>query len=306
MRFLLHGKKLSTSRIKANQPLPPGLSRKSPILYGQKCSPRCGCVLRFEASLDTEGHIQAATYHAKQIIVCTSMTDDPNRSRTVKPTLTLSKEPRPLLTECTCSSLHHLAKQVVAQLPHQRNVRNQLEFTGFRSSLAFSHAILSRFDLPTETTRCYDLVEEVLTSMIKQCPLPTERRSQFSCFTSLLRHQHEVIMGQADKEELVEQFGRALRRVRKPRMYGKDTNPSFTIPPTISSSSSSSPTSSASALSLMDLIQQGAIDNYNFDDDSIPLECSASSFSSRSKELLTDWEMHIDELYQQEREEESG
>jgi hypothetical protein len=300
MRFLLQGKKLSTSTIKANQSLPLAASAKSPILYSQKCSPRCGCVLRFEASLDTKGHIQAATYHAKRILVSSNITDDPNSPRTLKPILTLSKDPKPLMTECTCSSLHRLAKQVVAQLPHQRDVRNQLEFTGVRSSLALSHSILSRFDLPTDTTRCYDLVEEVLTSMMKQCPPTTERRCQFSSFTSLLRYQHEIIMEQADEEEFVERFGRALRRVRKPRMYGKDANPSFTIPSRISSASSSS------ALSMFDLMQQGSSDTFNYEDDAIPLQSSVPSFSFRSKEYLTDWEMHIDELYQQERKEESG
>jgi hypothetical protein len=348
MRFLLQGSKLPTKGIRANVPLPP--TRDTVKAFGQQCSPQCGCILRFEASLDNNGKVLAATYHAKQIICNTVPTENNNQQhhQQLQPAFTMSRNPKPLFTECTCPCMHKLAKQVVAHLPVQRNLRNQVEFTGVRSSLAFSHAVLTRFQLPTRKTRCLNLVEDALNAMIKQCLPPSTAYNysglstannnnttaaataagRFPDFTSMLNHQHELVLEQAEEEEFVERFGRALRRVRKPRnaMYGQDANPSFTA------ASSLSP---LSALTLLDNSmmtqhhhhhhhhhhpdeeeeqQQQALGDSNrylyagtsadlddYHDDFEPL----SSLPTQQQKLL-DWEAYVDGLHHREKNEATG
>ena len=348
MRFLLQGRKLPVTGIRANVPLPVTSRPEAVKAFGQQCSSQCGCILRFEASLDNKGQVVAATYHAKQLI-CMSVPTKNNQQQpqsnirtphSLRPVLTMSRDPKPLFTECTCPSMHRLAKQVVAHLPVQRNLRNQVEFSGVRSSLAFSHAVLERFRLPTHKTRCLDLVEDALNAMIKQClPIPsyaqttsasgatansttttttTTTTGRFPDFTSWLNHQHELVLEQAEEEEFVERFGRALRRVRKPRnvimsSYGQDVNPSFTA------ASSLSP---LSALTLLDMMQQqeqqpyerdhhfqytaaaaavADLDDYN--DDFQPI---SSLPSMTQKRKLLDWESYVDGLHHRKENEATG
>lgn len=278
MRFLLQGRKLPVQAIRANTPLPTATGTTNIKAFGQQCSPHCGCVLRFEASVDDNGKIQAATYYAKQVL----RSKDPSNPSLLQPTYTYSREPKLLFTECTCPSLNQLAKQVVAQLPLQRStsILNQVEFSQVRSSLAFAHAVLTKFNLPPQKTHCLDLVEDALTAMIKQClPAPLSRRSNFPHFTAWLHHQHERMLEQAEEEEFVERFGRALRRVRKPRnVYGKDTNHAFAIP------------RSMSALTMLDLVHQQEQDEYHdaFTKQIIP--------SSTRKENMMDWESYVDQM----------
>jgi hypothetical protein len=264
MRFLLQGRKLPIKNIRANAPLSGGQKT-----FGQQCSPHCGCVLRFEATLDSSGDIQAATYHAKQV-VCTQ-----SKTRQLQPTLTVSREKKPLLVDCTCPSLHKLAKQVVAHLPQQQSVRNQVEFTGVRSSLAFSHAVLTKHKLnPMESTHCLDLVEDALTAMIRQ-RVPAPRRSQHANFGQLLYHQHQIVLEQAEEEEFVERFGRALRRVRKPRnVYGKDHSEGMAMP------------RSLSVLAMLDLVEQQEEE-----------DASPRMVNKNTTTTMMDWEMYVDELH---------
>lgn len=359
MRFLLQGRKLPVKGIRANLPLPKASKSEAVKAFGQQCSPQCGCILRFEASLDNNDQVIAATYHAKQII-CNSVPTSQNEQQqqqqqqksnaqtqySLQPALTMSRNPKPLLMDCTCPSLHRLAKQVVAQLPVQRNLRNQVEFTGVRSSLAFSHAVLRRFQLPTHKTRCLDLVEDALNAMIKQSlplPIPKDNHQQHHQrqhanqntktanamssttltgsgryppdFTTLLNRQHQLVMEQAEEEEFVERFGRALLRVRKPRNVmmnhssaGSSSSSSFGLP------------SSLSALTLLDMMQQqeqedeteqnhyhfhhsASVDYDHYDDEYQPL---SSLPSLTNKRKLLDWETYVDGLLYRDENEATG
>eukprot|EP00986_Skeletonema_menzelii_P018787 scaffold26714_cov160-Skeletonema_menzelii.AAC.4 len=140
--------------------------------WGQHCSPDCGCVLRFELelsnnhvspALSTTETVAAATYHAKRVMVTKathSSQNDENRtssssSSTLKPLLTSepsSTSQRPILTPCTCTTLHELAQQVVSHLPGRtmQQLRNDIELgvVGSRSSMAFRHTVLRENVLP--------------------------------------------------------------------------------------------------------------------------------------------------------------
>mmetsp|Transcript_11942 Transcript_11942/g.24056 ORF Transcript_11942/g.24056 Transcript_11942/m.24056 type:complete len:420 (-) Transcript_11942:104-1363(-) len=143
--------------------------------WGQHCSPDCGCVLRFELqlsndrvspALSTTETVAAATYHAKRVMVTKakhSSDNDENRtssssspsSTNLKPLLTSelsSKSQRPILTSCTCTTLHELAQQVVNHLPGRtlQQLRNDTELgvVGARSSMAFRHTVLRENVLP--------------------------------------------------------------------------------------------------------------------------------------------------------------
>jgi hypothetical protein len=356
MRFLLQGRKLPVKGIQANVPLPKASKSDAAKAFGQQCSPQCGCILRFEASLDNNAQVIAATYHAKQVM-CNSVPTTQNNQQeqkqlhqqksnvqthySLQPALTMSRNPKPLLMDCTCPSLHRLAKQVVAHLPVQRNLRNQVEFTGVRSSLAFSHAVLRRFQLPTHKTRCLDLVEDALNALIKQClpmPIPNSKLDHHSHansntksttasssttptwsgrhpsdFTTLLNRQHQLVLEQAEEEEFVERFGRALLRVRKPRNVMMNHSPAAG-----SSLSSLELRSSLSALTLLDMMQQqddeeeqnlyhfqhsasADLDDYN--DEYQPLVPLPSLTNKRK---LLDWETYVDGLHYRDENEATG
>jgi len=201
--------------------------------------------LRFEANINDEGRVQAATYHAKTL-VCKGT------SRKLEPQLTLSSKrqnQQPMFVECTCSTLHTLAQQVVAHLPNKsidKDLRNQVEFTGNRSSLAFQHTVLQKFQSPPDHSSCLDLVEDALTSMIRwHMPAPRKSNANFSQYI----HDHfQPLAEQAVDDEFVVAYGRALRRIRKPRnSVGKDhSETSISLPRSIS------------ALAMLDLVEEEA------------------------------------------------
>jgi len=120
---------------------------------------------------------------------------------------------RPILTACTCPTLHHLAQQTVDHLPGKTLAQMRNEIVGPRSSVAFRHTVLKENVLPSIAARrkpflgitnsasiqvdkhehmekddtgvhemnsthrhghCYDLVEDSLLSMIHE-RMPTPR-----------------------------------------------------------------------------------------------------------------------------------
>ena len=144
--------------------------------WGQQCSPDCGCVLRFELQLSnnhispelsTTETVASATYHAKRVMVTKSTnhqqrqgeidnTSSSSSNNLLRPLLTsehASKPQRPILTTCTCNTLHELAQQVVNHLPGKtlQQLRNETELNGVvgtRTSMAFRHTVLSENILP--------------------------------------------------------------------------------------------------------------------------------------------------------------
>lgn len=288
---------MSTKGIRANAKLPTA----SKTTFGQTCSPNCGCVLRFETSLDETGRVANATYHAKTVVCGLD-----KEKQQLEPQLTFStRDQKPMFVECQCNTLHTLAKQVVAYLPEKslsKDLRNQVEFTGTRSSLAFGHAVLRKYQTPvvektplfssdksknTSTATvsaapqdhsCLDLVEDALTSMIRQSAAPAPRKATSRTFVQYLTNHFQPMLEQAQEDEFVERYGRALRRIRKPRNMSVGKDSSATI------STTASPRS-ISALTMMD---------HDDDDDMleveppIPLEAVAAPNN--------DWETHVDEM----------
>jgi len=155
--------------------------------WGQQCSPNCGCAIRFKANIDPENQnrIEIASYHAKTVIATASKSAD---GKTVlQPLLTQSgvvgRKGRPILKECSCKTLHVLAKSITDALPKLTlsQAQNQLEFSGVRSSTAFRYSVLKKYNLLREQEdramngvihhehegHCFDLVEEALVACLK-------------------------------------------------------------------------------------------------------------------------------------------
>ena len=263
MRFLLLGSRLPVKHIRANTPLSTtGGSRK---VFGQQYSPQCSSVLRFEALLNEEDKVESATYFVKRIarfIRC-------NNSK---------QDTQPLFVECTCPSIHKLSKQVVAQLigkSFSRTLRNMIEFTSTRSNPAFRHTVMEKYGLDSSSDNSsYDLVEQTLISMIKQSNV-SPRINRSNSYIEMLNESYRPFLEQAEQEEFVERYGRALRRVRKPRYLGKDHSISATTP-----------NSTLNDLSWLDLI-----DDYNNEQLSFSEGTKQTNFQSP-----TTWESYVDEL----------
>jgi hypothetical protein len=156
-------------------PRPPELASSHRRAWGQQCSEHCGCVVRFEAEI-RNGTVEAASYHAKQLVLtkppaaagataATSLSAMPSHHA---PSLTAKG--RPMLKGCDCAALHHLSSVVVDHMAGQavRRLKNSLEFRSPRSSAAFRSAALRAQGLPPEGgAKCFDLVEEAVTALLK-------------------------------------------------------------------------------------------------------------------------------------------
>ena len=150
-------------------------------MWGQQCSPNCGCVVRFESKIDPSTQmITEVSYVAKSVIAA------PKGGR-LQPVLTTRRN-RPMFKECGCKTIHRLAKEITEFLPNQRldRVRNMTEFTSSRSSPAFRHAVLTENRLPKTDIQCFDLLEEAFTAMIKG-HMPKPRRKSEHFYKSLSR-----------------------------------------------------------------------------------------------------------------------
>lgn len=131
--------------------------------WGQQCSPNCGCVLRIDAQLsDTRPSsasptIVKASYHAKRVMATPHKTCDDTTH--LKPLTTTKTNSRPILTSCTCPTLHHLAQRTVDHLPGRTlaQIRNEIDMGtagSARSSIAFRHTVIRENVLPAiESTK---------------------------------------------------------------------------------------------------------------------------------------------------------
>lgn len=161
MRFLLHASKKVRSRgIKSCAPKvevalnPPKQSTRK--AWGQQCSPNCGCVVRFESTIDSDEVIVSASYQAKKVL--TSL-----KGGRLEPHYTSNH--KPLLGKCRCETLHHLATSVTEHLQGRRvdQIRNML---GGRSSPAVMHTCLKTQQLNTRHTHCFQVVEQAVVGMV--------------------------------------------------------------------------------------------------------------------------------------------
>jgi NifU-like protein involved in Fe-S cluster formation len=234
---------------------------------------------------------------------------------------------RPLITTCSCSTLQQLANQVTQHLPHHTldQIRNELEFTMPRSSLAVSHTILRQQQLPVNHTHCWDVLEEALTAMIKGY-LPRPRRM---VHVRVPRQQPDDLPGPLDDDDddNISPWEESSQRISSPTStespsqdthhhttslldvnYYNDKNPhndqgwehrnSYSYHPfhghhESSSSSSSSPLDMMNMMYSMSPSLQHQVDN-------IRRPHRRSNYSSS----FYDWVSYVDELRHQEEEEE--
>lgn len=164
--------------------------------WGQQCSPECGCVVRFEVTVDTSSElIVNATYHAKSIISV-------EKDGQLQPLLT-TRTNKPMMKDCKCKTIHTLAKEVTTFVSWKKmdNVRNLSEFSYTRASPAFRHAVLVGQGLPRTDTHCFDVVEEAYTAMIKGF-MPGGRRTKRS-FDKILAQDYAWDSPVVDEDEHV-------------------------------------------------------------------------------------------------------
>ena len=167
MRFLLHATKKVKSRsvkssgaalLKEAAAAPNNTTNENLIkTWGQQCSPNCGCVVRFESTVDANNTIVSASYQAKKVLT----TLDKNGRR--QPHYTTNNA-KPLLTECSCSTLHSLGKRVTDHLQGRRLDQVQNALSGI--SAAVVHTSLLTQCLPTSHTHCFHLVQQAVVAMV--------------------------------------------------------------------------------------------------------------------------------------------
>jgi hypothetical protein len=161
--------------------------------WGQQCSPNCGCVLRFETTIDdnnkNEQRVIDCRYIAKSVVTTTITTtsssttvgsnNDNQQQKQLVPVYTNTRKQRPMLQECKCQSLHKLAQQVTSFLINKKmndiKSMNDSFTSSIRSTIAFRHSVLVDNNLSRNDTHCFDIVEEAYNGMMNQ-KIPSKRR----------------------------------------------------------------------------------------------------------------------------------
>lgn len=170
--------------------------------WGQRCSENdCGCVVRFETEIDPRTDVVVDCVVRTRALVRDAVSNEPART---------PRSGRPVLRACRCDTLNALGARVAdwtVGKSWSADVRSATEFAGTRSSAAFRHVVLrtldddeeeerrrrrrTRFPFSTPATephrdetrdptmrreRCYDLVEEAFTAMVRG-HMPAPRRT---------------------------------------------------------------------------------------------------------------------------------
>jgi hypothetical protein len=107
--------------------------------WGQQCSPNCGCVIRFEASVDSKdkNQITDVKYVAKRILTRTLVSEDTSTIH-LQPIRTYNRD-KVLIKDCDCKTLHSLSQTIVKNLNKLTldQAQNQLEYEGKYDSRFF-------------------------------------------------------------------------------------------------------------------------------------------------------------------------
>jgi len=190
MRFLLNGI--------VRKKLPKPLVRESvsgvSTAWGQQCSEKCGCVVRFECNMDKNNEIVSSHYQARRVLASI----DGNKQ--LQPILTNSKSPQILVKPCSCDTLHSLSKHISSYIKNQSltDIQNMAQFP--RSSKEFRQTVLHVNNL--ENNHCFDVVEEAFYGMVHGY-IPKPRKQ--SNYTSLNKYNTQRCVAEAtDWEEYVD------------------------------------------------------------------------------------------------------
>lgn len=274
--------------------------------WGQQCGPNCGCVLRIEAELsegssNTSPIIVESSYHAKRVMITSHSRCSSNGGAAQLKPLTTHHNSRsqPILTSCTCPTLHHIAQRAVDHL-HGKTVaqiRNELDMgiVGPRSSVAFRHTVLRESVLPaidmtrrkkildnlgendakitgedemdstSKYDKCYDLVEDTLHAMIHE-RMPIQRSNDMAESYSPTMGEYFRMYSASRSLQLFEHGG---DRLRNDNVDGKEDEGSGWLRKSPSSSflfgdESMNSTSTSDALSLAGTLMQSM--KYYFND----------------------------------------
>lgn len=240
MRFLLN--QVRSQAVTVSKSAADSGAQATAKAFAQQCSPNCGCVLRFEVQLSpastftTSQTVLDASYNAKRVMTTPT-------SNGLKPLMTkhASLNPQPILTSCTCTTLHSLADQIVQHLPGKtlQTLKNEsnVGVVGTRSSVAFRHTVLNENILPVLKSKekkwnitkqsssaevegkfidtekhfhCYDLVEEALLSLIHERQIGARKDSIAEAFSSTMgghfsmyntSKKEQIPFNDADEEE---------------------------------------------------------------------------------------------------------
>lgn len=259
MRFLLSVPSLSGSRVPIRgkntnniiQHATPPVNQSCETMktWGQQCSPNCGCVIRFEASIDTtyKNQIKEVKYVAKRILTRNSLNKD-NSTLKLQPIKTYGRE-KVLVKDCDCKTLHSLSQTIVKNISRLTldQAQNQLEYEGTRSSDAFRFTALKKLNLLKNKDldgingipegKCYDLVEDAITACL-QGYIPKQRKVTPSSFPKPLRIRSPI---EREKEFIEERGLDPLRYANAAKQRASQIFESFKDSSNIPSQSSMPP-----------------------------------------------------------------
>ena len=238
MRFLLNPSKSALNRAnQANQAnkAPPshlagiivgnaGSEDNAARIFGQQCSPRCGCVVRFEATFGSESNkkIASMTYDAKTIVT-TNRVSSQDGSVSLRPVYTTSQH-KPMMKDCKCQTIHKLASTIVETLPKMtlEQAQNQVEFRGVRSSPSFRYSVLKNHNLLQKSNvntkkncfekqiinvkggHCFDLVEDAVVACLNGY-MPQPRRTIYK--RNVQFEKPNQLMDEFDRKSLISETG---------------------------------------------------------------------------------------------------
>jgi hypothetical protein len=258
--------------------------------WGQQCSPSCGCVVRFEATVDPVSKMfTSACYHAKSVLVTANSVNGPDATpKRLQPARTIRNN-RPMFRPCSCDSLHQLASRVTNYLPNKNTLTfgSSMEFAGLRSSPAFRHTVLEKQGLPTTDTHCFDVVEEALTAMVKG-HMPKSRKQ--------VPYKQALASGFASSSHTLTETERGNAIMTEEDQFRIDMSAFLMTPPR-----------AMSALRMMDVNARyspfGFADR-DFSEDNTTSTTGSGRFGrkkeSQVKPKSYDWVSYVDELYEQE------
>lgn len=166
-------------------------------LWGQQCGVSCGCVLRIELGVNDDNRVVTAEYTAKRILTTSTTTAATDNRRPV-----LTSKGRLQYTPSPCVALHQLSANNVRFFLQGGGrqlwqLQNYHDFSQARSSAAFRRAVLQAQRLGPQHSHCFDLVEDVVTALLKgYIPAARNEAKEYCHFLS-----REELSDNDDEEE---------------------------------------------------------------------------------------------------------
>lgn len=197
-------------------------------LWGQQCNENCGCVVRFQCSIDMKtDRIVEMNYVAKTLLttsiieeakettnhnklkqlqsLSSSSSSSKKQQKHKERAIVTTIKGRPMLKQCKCNTVHTLSNIIIQyiiqnQYRYDQLYTNVLNFNNTRSSISFRDTVLrTHSQLNNHTIHCYDMIEDALTAMIKGY-IPLSRR----------QHQHLYAHNMKEKKRRKHQINHMI------------------------------------------------------------------------------------------------